>query len=39
MGHRVNGVWMNVLGWAATAAMFAAAIALIYTWLQPSGSS
>jgi len=32
MGERVNGPWSNVLGWAATAAMFAAAIALLLTW-------
>lgn len=32
MGNRVNGVWTNLLGWAATAAMFAAAIALFLTW-------
>ena len=32
MGERVNGRWSNVLGWAATALMFAAAIALVLTW-------
>jgi Mn2+/Fe2+ NRAMP family transporter len=32
MGDRVNGRWTNVLGWAATAAMFAAAIGLALTW-------
>jgi NRAMP (natural resistance-associated macrophage protein)-like metal ion transporter len=34
MGERVNGTWSNILGWATTAAMFAAAIALILTWGQ-----
>ena len=33
MGKRVNGVWENVLGWATTAMMFAAAIALVFTWI------
>lgn len=32
MGERVNGVWSNVLGWAGTVAMFAAAIALVLNW-------
>jgi NRAMP (natural resistance-associated macrophage protein)-like metal ion transporter len=32
MGDRVNGPALNVLGWATTAAMFAAAIALVLTW-------
>jgi Mn2+/Fe2+ NRAMP family transporter len=32
MGERVNGRWSNILGWAATAMMFAAAIALVLTW-------
>jgi NRAMP (natural resistance-associated macrophage protein)-like metal ion transporter len=32
MGERVNGPGLNVLGWAATAAMFASAIALVLTW-------
>jgi NRAMP (natural resistance-associated macrophage protein)-like metal ion transporter len=32
MGGRVNGRWTNVLGWAATALMFAAAIAVVLTW-------
>ena len=32
MGERVNGRWSNILGWAATAWMFAAAIALVLTW-------
>ena len=34
MGDRVNGRWINVLGWFATAAMSAAAIALVTTWVQ-----
>jgi NRAMP (natural resistance-associated macrophage protein)-like metal ion transporter len=34
MGERTNGTWMNVLGWGTTAAMFAAAIALVLTWAQ-----
>ncbi len=32
MGNRTNGLPINVLGWIATAAMFAAAIALLLTW-------
>ena len=32
MAERTNGMAINVLGWAATAAMFAAAIALVVTW-------
>jgi Mn2+/Fe2+ NRAMP family transporter len=32
MGQRVNGLGINVLGWATTAAMFAAAIGLVLTW-------
>jgi NRAMP (natural resistance-associated macrophage protein)-like metal ion transporter len=31
MGPHVNGVWLNVLGWAATAAMAAAAVAFLVT--------
>jgi Mn2+/Fe2+ NRAMP family transporter len=34
MGKRVNGLWENLLGWATTAMMFAAAIALVWTWGQ-----
>jgi len=34
MGKRVNGPWTNLLGWAATAAMFAAAVVLVLTWGQ-----
>lgn len=32
MGDRVNHVWTNVLGWATTVVMFAAAIGLLLTW-------
>jgi NRAMP (natural resistance-associated macrophage protein)-like metal ion transporter len=32
MGERVNGRWLNILGWAATVVMFAAAVALVLTW-------
>ena len=32
MGKRVNGWAVNSLGWATTAAMFAAAVALVVTW-------
>jgi Mn2+/Fe2+ NRAMP family transporter len=34
MGDRTNGAPTNVLGWLATLAMFAAAIALLLTWGQ-----
>jgi Mn2+/Fe2+ NRAMP family transporter len=34
MGDRVNGAWTNLLGWVTTAAMSAAAIALVLTWGQ-----
>jgi len=34
MGERVNGVGLNILGWATTVAMFAAAGALVLTWNQ-----
>jgi NRAMP (natural resistance-associated macrophage protein)-like metal ion transporter len=34
MGNRINGVWLNILGWAATLLMFAAAILLVLTWGQ-----
>jgi NRAMP (natural resistance-associated macrophage protein)-like metal ion transporter len=32
MGKRTNGLAANVVGWATTAAMFAAAIGLVVTW-------
>jgi NRAMP (natural resistance-associated macrophage protein)-like metal ion transporter len=34
MGQRVNGLPINLLGWATTLAMFAAAVGLICTWGQ-----
>ena len=34
MGTRVNGLALNVLGWVTTAAVFAAALALLWTWGQ-----
>ncbi|GAC1325720.1 MAG: Nramp family divalent metal transporter [Chloroflexota bacterium] len=34
MGDRINGRWTNLMGWLATVAMFAAAIALFVTWGQ-----
>ena len=33
MGNRVNGRWMNLLGWVTTAAVFSATGGLIYTWI------
>ena len=36
MGHRINCWQTNVLGWLATALMFAAAVALLITWNQGS---
>src|SRR3954470_17918505 len=32
MGKRVNGRFTNIVGWAATAVMFAAAIGMLVTW-------
>jgi len=32
MGNRTNSLPINILGWIATAVMFAAAIALVFTW-------
>lgn len=34
MGDRTNGVATNIVGWLATAIMFAAAIAMFLTWNQ-----
>jgi Mn2+/Fe2+ NRAMP family transporter len=34
MGKRTNGAPLNVLGWLATLAMFAAAIGLVWSWTQ-----
>lgn len=36
MGDRTNRWASNLMGWLATAIMFAAAIALIYTWITSS---
>jgi len=33
MGNRVNGRFVNILGWATTAAITAAAIGLIWSWI------
>jgi Mn2+/Fe2+ NRAMP family transporter len=35
MGARVNGLSLNLLGWATTTVMFAAAITLVLTWGTP----
>ncbi|MFN0277084.1 MAG: NRAMP family divalent metal transporter [Pyrinomonadaceae bacterium] len=32
MGARTNGIFTNIVGWLATAVMFAAAIAMFVTW-------
>jgi Mn2+/Fe2+ NRAMP family transporter len=32
MGERVNGRWLNVLGWGTMLVMFAAAAGLVVTW-------
>ncbi len=32
MGKRTNGIFTNIVGWLATAVMFAAAIAMFATW-------
>jgi Mn2+/Fe2+ NRAMP family transporter len=34
MGRWLNTPAMNVLGWLTTAAMFAAAIGLVWTWVR-----
>lgn len=34
MGKRVNSTGMNILGWATTAAIFAATIGLVTTWFM-----
>ncbi len=34
MGKQVNSRWMNVLGWITTAAIFAATIGLVATWVM-----
>ena len=33
MGEHTNGLWLNIFGWAATAAMTAAAVAFFLTSL------
>jgi Mn2+/Fe2+ NRAMP family transporter len=33
MGKQVTSRWMNVLGWITTAAIFAATIGLVVTWI------
>ena len=33
MGHRVNGLWVTIIGWATTVVISAAAIGLIWSWL------
>jgi Mn2+/Fe2+ NRAMP family transporter len=35
MGNRVNGRWLNLLGWATVIAMSAAALGLVLNWGQP----
>jgi Mn2+/Fe2+ NRAMP family transporter len=35
MGDRVNGKALNILGWLTTAAVWAASIALLWTWVHP----
>lgn len=34
MGKQTNGLWMNVLGWFTTAAIFAATAGLVVTWFM-----
>jgi Mn2+/Fe2+ NRAMP family transporter len=34
MGDKVNNLGANIVGWAATAIMFAAAIGMLLTWNQ-----
>jgi Mn2+/Fe2+ NRAMP family transporter len=34
MGDNVNGRGANLIGWVATAVMFAAAIGMVLTWNQ-----
>jgi Mn2+/Fe2+ NRAMP family transporter len=34
MGAQVNSCWMNVLGWITTAAIFAATLGLVATWIM-----
>ncbi len=32
MGNKVNSLWLNILGWATTAAIFAASAGLVVSW-------
>jgi Mn2+/Fe2+ NRAMP family transporter len=32
MGNKVNTIWMNLLGWITTAALFAATLGLVASW-------
>jgi NRAMP (natural resistance-associated macrophage protein)-like metal ion transporter len=34
MGERVNTLWLNVLGWITTVAIFAASVGLMVTWFM-----
>jgi len=34
MGERVNTLWLNVLGWITTIAIFAASVGLVVTWFM-----
>jgi NRAMP (natural resistance-associated macrophage protein)-like metal ion transporter len=34
MGKRINGLFLNGLGWVTTVAMFAAAIVLVWSWFH-----
>jgi Mn2+/Fe2+ NRAMP family transporter len=34
MGERVNTLWLNVLGWITTVAIFAASVGLVVTWFM-----
>jgi Mn2+/Fe2+ NRAMP family transporter len=33
IGQHSNGMWLKLLGWATTAAVTAAAVALLWTWI------
>jgi Mn2+/Fe2+ NRAMP family transporter len=33
MGDKVNGPWLNALSWVTTAAVSAAAVGLVVTWV------
>jgi NRAMP (natural resistance-associated macrophage protein)-like metal ion transporter len=36
MGDRVNGLALNILGWLTTAAVWAASLCLLWTWIHPA---